>query len=133
MDIYMLPNPSTPGKAISFNPDLCTGCNRCVEICRNDVLMPNPKKGNPPIVLYADECYYCGGCVEECPRPGAISMTHPLRQSIIVNWKRKNTCERYNLLKNTLPPNTKPPSGRKGKIKMADKSQSDIRHTLSDK
>jgi NAD-dependent dihydropyrimidine dehydrogenase PreA subunit len=111
-NFYMVPNPPTPSKAITFDPKLCTGCNRCVEICRNDVLMPNPQKGGVPIILYADECYYCGACVEECPNAGAIIMTHPLRQGISVNWKRKGSGEMYNLvMKNRLPPNTKPPSG----------------------
>ena len=110
--VYMVPNPPTPNKAVEFNPDICNGCNSCVEVCRNDVLMPNPEKRKPPIVLYADECWYCGGCVEECSRPGAITLIHPLNQSIVVNWKRKETGEYLRLgMKNPPPPNTRPPSG----------------------
>ena len=40
--VYMVPNPPLPNKAVELNPDRCIGCNMCVEICRNDVLMPNP-------------------------------------------------------------------------------------------
>ncbi|MCK5428246.1 MAG: 4Fe-4S binding protein, partial [Anaerolineales bacterium] len=28
-----MPNPPTPGRPVIFNADLCTGCNRCVEVC----------------------------------------------------------------------------------------------------
>lgn len=109
---YMIPNPPTPNRAIDFDPDICNGCNRCVEICRSDLLMPNPVKGEPPIVLYPDECWHCGVCVLECPRPKAIAMTHPLNQSVSVAWKRVATGAEYRLgMREPPPPNTKPPSG----------------------
>ena len=108
---YMMPNPPTPNNSIEFNPEICNGCNICVEACRTDVLMPHPEKGNPPILLYPDECWYCGCCVQECNRVGAITLVHPLNQSIVVAWKRKETGEYYRLgMKNPSPPNTKPPS-----------------------
>ena len=68
----MLPNPPTPNRAVEFDPAVCNGCNRCVEICRSDVLMPNPVEKLPPVVLYPDECWYCGCCVLElisAPQP----------------------------------------------------------------
>ena len=92
---YLLPNPPTPNRAIVFDPTICNGCNRCLEICRSDVLMPNPVQKLPPIVLYPDECWYCGCCVLECKRPGAIKMLHPLNQSISLIWKRKTTGEDF--------------------------------------
>jgi len=52
---YMVPNPMTPCQAIIIDPELCNGCNSCVEVCRTDVLVPNPEKGKPPIVLYPDK------------------------------------------------------------------------------
>ena len=107
----MIPNPPTPNRAIAFDPAFCNGCNQCVEICRSDVLMPNPERGQPPIVLYPDECWYCGTCVEECSRRGAITMWHPLNQSISVVWKRAETGETYRLgMRNPPPPNTRPPA-----------------------
>ena len=107
----MVPNPPTPNRAIAFDPAFCNGCNQCVEICRSDVLMPNPEKGQPPIVLYPDECWYCGTCVMECARPGAITMLHPLHQSISVVWKRVETGEIFRLgMRNPAPPNTRPPA-----------------------
>ena len=110
--IYMTPNPPTPNRAVDFNSDICNGCNMCVNVCRNDVLMPNPKKKEPPIILYPDECWFCGSCVEECNQPGAITMVHPLGQGIVISWKRKETGEIYRLgMKNPPTPNNKLPSG----------------------
>ena len=36
--VYMTPNPPTPNRALAFDPEVCNGCNRCVEACRSDVL-----------------------------------------------------------------------------------------------
>ena len=108
--VYMVPNPPTPNKAVEFDSEICNGCNLCIDICRSDVMMPNPEKKKPPIVLYPDECWFCGCCVEECNRSGAIKMLHPLNQSIVVSWKRKETGEYFRLgMKNPPPPNTRPP------------------------
>ncbi len=110
--VYMTPNPAVPNDPVEFDEKICNGCNQCVEACRNDVLMPNPEKGKPPIVLYSDECWYCGCCVQECNRQGAISMVHPLNQSLPVSWKRAATGEIFRLgMLSPPPPNTRPPSG----------------------
>ena len=111
--VYMIPNPPTPNNPIEFNETICNGCNLCVEICRNDVLMPNPEKGKPPVVLYADECWYCGCCVQECNRRGAINLIHPLNQSVVVSWKSKLTGEIYRPgMLNPPAPNNRPPFGQ---------------------
>jgi NAD-dependent dihydropyrimidine dehydrogenase PreA subunit len=107
---YMVPNPMTPCQAIFIDPELCTGCNSCVDVCRTDVLLPNLEKGKPPIVMYPDECWFGGCCVEECPVPGAIRMVQPLNQR--TGWKRKETGEYFRIgMKNPPPPNTRPPVG----------------------
>jgi len=73
--------------------------------------MPHPDEGLPPVVLYPDECWYCGCCVLECGRPGAITLRHPLNQSISVIWKRKATGESSRLgMCHPPPPNTRPPA-----------------------
>lgn len=113
--VYMVPNPPAPNNGMKFDTSKCTGCNRCVEICPDDVMMPNPQKKQPPIVLYAEECWFCGGCIEECPN-GAIAMQHPLSQKISTNWKRKDSGEHFRLgMKNPPPPDTRPPSGGRDK------------------
>jgi NAD-dependent dihydropyrimidine dehydrogenase PreA subunit len=73
---------------ISINPDLCIGCNKCIEVCQVDIFIPNPEKKNPPIVAYPEECWYCGCCVDECPKQGAIKL-NPLLMNL-VHWKKKN-------------------------------------------
>jgi NAD-dependent dihydropyrimidine dehydrogenase PreA subunit len=86
--VFITPNRSTPGRPVVLDPALCDGCNRCVTVCLEDVLIINPTKGAPPIVLHPEECWYCGPCVDDCPVPGAIRLNHPLQQR--VRWKRKS-------------------------------------------
>jgi len=93
--IYATPNPSTPNRPVIFNADICTGCNRCVEVCVMDIFIPNPEKGKTPIIIYPEECWYGGVCVDHCPVEGAIKLNHPLMQR--VRFKRKNTGEHYRI------------------------------------
>jgi NAD-dependent dihydropyrimidine dehydrogenase PreA subunit len=89
--IMAMPNITTPSSPVIFNPDICNGCNTCVEVCQIDVFMPNPEKGKPPIVLHPDECWYGGCCVNDCPLPGAIKLKWPLE--LRGYWKNKATGE----------------------------------------
>ena len=91
--VYAFPNRCTPSRPVIFNPDICNGCNICVDVCQVDILIPNPEKGKPPIVLYPGECWYGGCCVAMCPKPGAIKLNHALPQR--VRWKRKETGEHF--------------------------------------
>ena len=105
---YFVPNPAMPGRAIVIDPDVCIRCNRCVEVCRSDVMVPSLEKDRSPVVLYPDECWFCGCCIEHCPAPGAIRMEHPMNQQI--GWKRKETGEYFRIGMNNPPPaNPKPP------------------------
>ncbi|MFC2142651.1 ferredoxin family protein [Acidobacteriota bacterium] len=72
---------------LMFDPEICNGCNMCIEVCQVDILYPSPEKGKPPVVLYPGECWYCGCCVDVCPRPGAIELRVPLANR--VKWKSK--------------------------------------------
>ncbi len=74
-------------KPLTFNAEICDGCNRCVEVCQVDILIPHPKKGKPPVVVYPGECWYGGCCVAICPKPGAIELNTPLMNR--VHWKKK--------------------------------------------
>jgi Na+-translocating ferredoxin:NAD+ oxidoreductase RNF subunit RnfB len=106
---FAVPNPTTPCQAITFDSELCIGCNSCVNVCRVDALLPNVVKGKPPILLYPDECWFCGCCVAHC-KQGAATMEHPMNQR--VGWKRKATGEYFRIgMKNPPAPNTKPPVG----------------------
>ena len=46
--IYALPNIVTPNQPVIFNPEVCNGCNHCLEVCQVDVYIPNWDKGKPP-------------------------------------------------------------------------------------
>jgi NAD-dependent dihydropyrimidine dehydrogenase PreA subunit len=111
--VYIVPNPPTPNRVLMFDPEFCSGCNLCVDVCPTDVMMPNPEPKQPPIVVYPEECWYCAGCVEECGIPGALKLLHPTSQRISVNWKRKETNEVFRLgMKNPPPPVARVPSGK---------------------
>lgn len=75
---------------VTFDPNACKGCNKCVEVCPIDVFIPNPKKGEPPIILHAEECWYCGCCACDCPH-GAIKFNWPL--PLKPRWRNKETGE----------------------------------------
>ena len=49
------------------DPDLCTGCMTCVDVCPQGVMVPQPDGGIPA------KCNLCGACARICPR-GAIVM-----------------------------------------------------------
>jgi len=91
--VYVLPNMATPNRPVIRNPEICNGCNTCVDVCQVDVYIPNPVQGKPPITLHPDECWYCGCCVNECPRlsEGAIKFNWPLQWKGY--FKRKDTGE----------------------------------------
>ncbi len=109
-NVYVLQEIAAAGVVLKIDPQKCTGCNTCVEVCRMSLLIPNPEKGKPPIVLYPDECWFCGCCEFHCPRPGAIMMQHPLYRRI--GWKRKKTGEYFFVgMPNKLRPNKRPPVG----------------------
>ena len=64
---------------VYFNPEVCDGCGKCVEVCMCDAFSRNPEKGKPPVVMYPEECWFCGSCVSFCPRKdeGAVEIVTP--------------------------------------------------------
>jgi formate hydrogenlyase subunit 6/NADH:ubiquinone oxidoreductase subunit I len=78
-------------RSIEINHRVCTGCNKCVEICPMDVLAPSPKKGQAPKINYPEECWFCGCCVDSCPlgAKGAIRVIIPLPMRVSVLWGRR--------------------------------------------
>jgi nitroreductase/NAD-dependent dihydropyrimidine dehydrogenase PreA subunit len=60
-------------QVISVNPELCTNCDVCVELCPMSIILPSEEGGTP----YSPEeaavyCAKCGHCEVFCPE-GAIS------------------------------------------------------------
>jgi NAD-dependent dihydropyrimidine dehydrogenase PreA subunit len=45
--------------------DLCTGCQRCLEVCPRHVFEPAADAG-PPVVARADDCQTCFACELYC-------------------------------------------------------------------
>jgi len=48
---------------LKYNPELCTGCKRCVEVCPHNVFEMRDKKA---AVLDYDRCMECGACQTNC-------------------------------------------------------------------
>jgi len=78
---------------VSFDEELCIGCDLCVEACQVDIMLPSPQEGSPPIVAYPEECWYEGSCVDACPVPEAITLNRLPKDS--VHFQRKNTGEDF--------------------------------------
>ncbi|WP_292419166.1 nitroreductase family protein [Methanoregula sp.] len=61
---------------ISVNPELCTGCRTCIDLCPYFILTMNNTTGNPAAdPLLAAACCHCGHCMAVCPQ-GAITVRY---------------------------------------------------------
>jgi ferredoxin len=49
---------------LEFDPDSCTGCGRCIEVCPHHVFRPC---GNKIAIQDRDLCMECGACATNCP------------------------------------------------------------------
>lgn len=78
---------------VSFDPDLCIGCNICVDVCQVDIMIPHSEEGLPPVVAFPEECWYDGSCVAACPVPGAISLNRMAKDTVC--FRRKETGEDF--------------------------------------
>lgn len=55
---------------LSYSPDKCTGCRRCIEVCPHGVFLMEGKKA---VVRDRDLCMECGACAQNC-ESGAVSV-----------------------------------------------------------
>ena len=78
---------------VTFDPDLCIGCNICVDVCQVDITLPNPENGLPPLLSYPTECWYDGSCVAHCPVPGAITLNGMAKDR--VHFQRRETGQEF--------------------------------------
>ena len=49
---------------LKLNPDKCTGCKKCIEVCPHKVLGFNNGKAE---IIDIDGCMECGACAKNCP------------------------------------------------------------------
>jgi NAD-dependent dihydropyrimidine dehydrogenase PreA subunit len=49
---------------LKLNPDRCTGCGMCIEVCPHNVFVIKEGKSN---IAEGDYCMECGACVKNCP------------------------------------------------------------------
>lgn len=57
---------------VTFNEDICKGCELCVSVCPKKIISLNKKvinsKGyNPAYITNEDLCIACGSCAIMCP------------------------------------------------------------------
>jgi len=59
---------------LAFNPELCTGCGMCVNVCPHGVFAQNGHgKGSIVALVRPQACMECGACLVNCPF-GAIQV-----------------------------------------------------------
>ncbi len=61
------------GRAPQLDPQLCTGCNLCAELCRFSAIIPADGAKRPTITINDFACDCCGLCARACPEE-AITM-----------------------------------------------------------
>ena len=64
-----------------IDAEKCIKCDKCVEICTEDVFYGS-QKGEIPTIAYPKECIHFSGCVYECPT-GAITLRIPLPMMLV--------------------------------------------------
>jgi len=55
---------------LDYQPELCTGCKKCVDVCPHAVFVMNNRIA---VLVHPDSCMECGACQVNCPA-GAISV-----------------------------------------------------------
>lgn len=72
-DLHLVMNPVTKkredfsgGKSARVLPGACSGCGRCLELCRFGAVVEN-KGGDPPYLIDPVSCEGCGVCSWFCP------------------------------------------------------------------
>ena len=48
---------------LSYDPEKCTGCRRCIEVCPRAVFEMQDKKAR---ITDKDRCIECGACANNC-------------------------------------------------------------------
>ena len=76
------------GTSLAVDPDNCSGCGICLDVCPHAVLELRERKA---VVAARDRCMECGACRLNCPHE-AIAVTAGVGcVAAIVNGLLKNT------------------------------------------
>ena len=69
---------------LAFDPDKCTGCGRCTEVCPHGVF---DMSGGKAWIADKDSCMECGACAKNCPA-GALEVNAGVgcAAAIIYSW-----------------------------------------------
>ena len=57
---------------VTFNTDICKGCELCIEVCPVNIIVMDESKINakgfhPATVIEMEKCIGCGNCAITCP------------------------------------------------------------------
>lgn len=74
---------------LGFEPSLCNGCRRCIEVCPHQVFEMHEKRAQ---IVRRDDCMECGACTLNC-EPGALQVDSGVgcAAGLIVEWWRDVT------------------------------------------
>lgn len=74
---------------LRYDPDLCNGCRRCIDVCPHQVFDMQEKRAR---IVLEDACMECGACSLNC-EPGALSVNSGVgcAAGLLVEWWREVT------------------------------------------
>ena len=72
-----------PREVAFIHRELCTGCSRCVRVCRLDCINGKIRQ---PHQIDAEECIGCGDCIKACPEK-CIEMVRLEHNLSHYDWK----------------------------------------------
>jgi NAD-dependent dihydropyrimidine dehydrogenase PreA subunit len=70
--------------SLAYDPELCRGCGRCVEVCPQGVF---EMAGGKARIIARDHCMECGACALNCPfKALAVQAGVGCAEAIIGGW-----------------------------------------------